>query len=270
MDAETITVSPGAAGEADAYSGYANVEPLFLRFAALPADDPARTSLKDQLLTAHLPLSQHLARRYANRGEPLEDLIQVARVGLIKAVDRFDPSRGVEFLPYAVPTITGELRRHFRDSGWDVRIPRRLQELNLRLTTATNELSQLNGRAPTASELAAHLDLPREEIVEGLQARNAYSSKSLDLPSGPENDAPSLAESLGEEDQHFEAVENRETLIPLLASLPERERKILRLRFFQDLTQTQIAQEIGVSQMHVSRLLASTLTRLRTQLLADD
>lgn len=270
MSTETITVSPSAAVEAGAYGGYASVEPLFRRFAALAADDPARTGLKDQLLTAHLPLAQHLARRYANRGEPLEDLIQVARVGLLKAVDRFDPTRGVEFLSYAVPTITGELRRHFRDSGWDVRIPRRLQELNLRITSATDELSQLNGRAPTASELAAHLDLPRDEIVEGLQARNAYSSKSIDLPSGPESDAPSLADSLGAEDQRFEAVENREALIPLLARLPARERKILSLRFFQDMTQTQIAQEIGISQMHVSRLLAATLTRLRTQLLAED
>jgi RNA polymerase sigma-B factor len=242
---------------------------MFLRRAACTDNDPERALLTQKLITEHLQLARNLAARFTNRGEPLDDLVQVARVGLVKAVERYDPSRGVEFIAFAVPTITGELRRYFRDSGWDVRVPRRLQELNIRIRGAVDELSQRTGRAPTAGELAEYLQVSREDVVEGLQAANAYTSTSLDLPAGPDSDALTLGDTLGSLDTGLEAVENHEALMPLLAALPERERRILHLRFVEELTQTQIAQEIGVSQMHVSRLLATTLARLRTQLLSD-
>ncbi|MFG1928600.1 RNA polymerase sigma factor SigF [Cryptosporangium sp. NPDC048952] len=246
------------------------VQPVFHRFAALPLADTRRPALRDQLVTLHLPLADNLARKFANRGEPTEDLMQVARMGLLKAIDRFDPARGVPFLAFAIPTITGELRRHFRDSGWDVKVPRRLQELHLAITRAVAELSQREGRAPTASVLATHLEISKYEVIEGLQAAYAYASTSLDLPAGPESDAPTLGHTLGEIDPGLELVENHHALRPLLAALPERERRILGLRFFANMTQTQIAQEIGVSQMHVSRLLTKTLADLRIRLLADD
>ncbi|SHN14400.1 RNA polymerase sigma factor SigF [Cryptosporangium aurantiacum] len=252
------------------YDRYADVEPLFRRYAALDPADPRRAALRERLVGLHLPLAENLARRFRNRGEPFEDLIQVARLGLLKAIDRFDPGRGVNFLGYAIPTIAGEVRRHFRDLGWDVRVPRRLQELHLQLGLAINELSQRDGRAPTARTLAAHLGIPIEEVIEGLQAANAYASTSLDTPLGGEAEAPSLGQTLGGADPALDLVENHEALMPLLAALPERERQILGLRFFADMTQSQIAQEIGISQMHVSRLLATTLARLRTQLLAED
>ena len=251
------------------YDDYSTVAPLFERRAQLHPDDPERATLREQLVTAHLPLARHIAKRFANRGERLEDLTQVAMVGLIQAIDRFDPSRGVEFLSFGIPTIMGEVRRHFRDQGWSVRVPRRLKELHLAINAAVAELSQHNGRAPTASELASHLGLSREEVLEGLEAANAYQSTSLDTPVGAEPDSPSLVDTLGGEDSAIAAVEYRQALQPLLAKIPARERRVLALRFFHNQTQTQIAHEIGVSQMHVSRLLASTLSTLREGLLAD-
>ncbi|MFG1928385.1 RNA polymerase sigma factor SigF [Cryptosporangium sp. NPDC048952] len=251
------------------YDDYSTVAPLFEQYAKLDDDDPERVALREKLVTAHLPLARHIARRFANRGERLEDLTQVAMVGLIQAIDRFDPFRGVEFLSFGIPTIMGEVRRHFRDQGWSVRVPRRLKELHLSINAAVSELSQHNGRAPTASELAAHLNLSREEVLEGLEAANAYQSTSLDTPVGTEPDAPSLGDTLGGEDTAIDAVEYRQALQPLLAKIPPRERRVLALRFFGNQTQTQIAQEIGVSQMHVSRLLASTLAKLRAGLLEE-
>ncbi|MFG1928904.1 RNA polymerase sigma factor SigF [Cryptosporangium sp. NPDC048952] len=265
--AEVVDQSP-AAPDSSA-SRYSAAEPLFRRLAGPDTDDPARAPLRSELITIHLPLARNLARRFANRGESLDDLSQVATIGLIQAVERFDPARGVDFLSFAIPTITGEIKRHFRDRGWHVRVPRRLQELRADLARATAELSQRTGRAPTASELAAHLDRSREEIVEGLQAANAYAAVSLDRPAGPEEDAPTLGETFGEEDADLALIDSREALLPLLKQLPTRERRILYLRFVREQTQTQIAQEIGVSQMHVSRLLAATLTRLRQGMLTD-
>jgi RNA polymerase sigma-B factor len=264
----TSTATPGV--EKYDYERYATVEPLFIEYARLEAGDPAKARVRDQIVTAHLPLARHIARRFANRGERLEDLVQVAMVGLIQAVHRFDPERGVEFLSFAIPTIMGEVRRHFRDQSWSVRVPRRLKELHLAINAAVGELSQHNGRAPTATELAEHLGLSREVVLEGLEAGNAYQSTSLDLPVGAEADAPSLGDTLGGEDHALEAVEFHEALIPLLAQIPARERRVLGLRFFSNMTQTQIAQEIGVSQMHVSRLLTTTLARLREGLLVDE
>jgi RNA polymerase sigma-B factor len=243
---------------------------LFERLATLPADDPERVKIRSTLVELHLPLVEYLARRFRNRGEWLDDLTQVATIGLIKSIDRFDLERGVEFSTYATPTIVGEIKRHFRDKGWAVRVPRRLQELKLSLTKAIGDLAQREGRAPTVSELAAHLQMSEEEVLEGLESANAYSTVSLDAPDSGDEDAPAVADSLGMIDDALEGVEYRESLKPLLERLPPREKKILLLRFFGNMTQSQIAAELGISQMHVSRLLARTLAQLRDGLTSDD
>jgi RNA polymerase sigma-B factor len=243
---------------------------LFERLTQLPPDDPERARLRATLVELHLPLVEYLARRFRNRGEWLDDLTQVATIGLIKSIDRFDLERGVEFSTYATPTIVGEIKRHFRDKGWAVRVPRRLQELKLSLTKAIGDLAQREGRAPTVSELAAHLQMSEEEVLEGLESANAYSTVSLDAPDSGDEDAPAVADSLGMIDDALEGVEYRESLKPLLERLPPREKKILLLRFFGNMTQSQIAAELGISQMHVSRLLARTLAQLREGLTIDD
>jgi RNA polymerase sigma-B factor len=243
---------------------------LFERLSVLPADNPERARIRATLVELHLPLVEYLARRFRNRGEWLDDLTQVATIGLIKSIDRFDLERGVEFSTYATPTIVGEIKRHFRDKGWAVRVPRRLQELKLSLTKAVGELAQREGRAPTVSELAAHLQMSEEEVLEGLESANAYSTVSLDAPDSGDEDAPAVADSLGMIDEALEGVEYRESLKPLLERLPPREKKILLLRFFGNMTQSQIAAELGISQMHVSRLLARTLAQLREGLTVDD
>jgi RNA polymerase sigma-B factor len=248
----------------------ARARELFERLGTLPAASPERERIRGQLVELHLPLVEYLARRFRNRGEWLDDLTQVATIGLIKSIDRFDLERGVEFSTYATPTIVGEIKRHFRDKGWAVRVPRRLQELKLSLTKAIGELAQREGRAPTVSELAAHLQMTEEEVLEGLESANAYSTVSLDAPDSGDEDAPAVADSLGIVDEALEGVEYRESLKPLLERLPPREKKILLLRFFGNLTQSQIAAELGISQMHVSRLLARTLTQLRDGLTNDE
>ncbi|MFC5635154.1 RNA polymerase sigma factor SigF [Streptomyces bullii] len=242
---------------------------MFLKLRELEKDSPEYGELRNRLVRMHLPLVEHLARRFRNRGEPLDDLTQVATIGLIKSVDRFDPDRGVEFSTYATPTVVGEIKRHFRDKGWAVRVPRRLQELRLSLTTATAELSQLHGRSPTVHELAEKLSISEEEVLEGLESANAYSTLSLDVPD-TDDESPAVADTLGAEDEALEGVEYRESLKPLLEDLPPREKRILLLRFFGNMTQSQIAQEVGISQMHVSRLLARTLAQLREKLLVEE
>ncbi|OMI87674.1 RNA polymerase sigma factor SigF [Streptomyces sp. BBFR25] len=242
---------------------------LFAELRTLTKDSPEYAELRNRLVRMHLPLVEHLARRFRNRGEPLDDLTQVATIGLIKSVDRFDPDRGVEFSTYATPTVVGEIKRHFRDKGWAVRVPRRLQELRLALTTATAELSQLHGRSPTVHELAEKLAISEEEVLEGLESANAYSTLSLDVPD-TDDESPAVADTLGAEDEALEGVEYRESLKPLLEDLPPREKRILLLRFFGNMTQSQIAQEVGISQMHVSRLLARTLAQLREKLLVEE
>nr|WP_209496750.1 RNA polymerase sigma factor SigF [Streptomyces sp. PvR006] len=242
---------------------------LFVTLRELPEGSPEKAELRNQLVRMHLPLVEHLARRFRNRGEPLDDLTQVATIGLIKSVDRFDPERGVEFSTYATPTVVGEIKRHFRDKGWAVRVPRRLQELRLSLTTATAELSQQHGRSPTVHELAERLGISEEEVLEGLESANAYSTLSLDVPD-TDDESPAVADTLGAEDEALEGVEYRESLKPLLEGLPPREKRILLLRFFGNMTQSQIAQEVGISQMHVSRLLARTLASLREKLLVEE
>ncbi|MEU6364316.1 RNA polymerase sigma factor SigF [Streptomyces sp. NPDC046931] len=242
---------------------------LFVELRTLKEGSPEYAELRNRLVRMHLPLVEHLARRFRNRGEPLDDLTQVATIGLIKSVDRFDPDRGVEFSTYATPTVVGEIKRHFRDKGWAVRVPRRLQELRLALTTATAELSQLHGRSPTVHELAEKLAISEEEVLEGLESANAYSTLSLDVPD-TDDESPAVADTLGAEDEALEGVEYRESLKPLLEDLPPREKRILLLRFFGNMTQSQIAQEVGISQMHVSRLLARTLAQLREKLLVEE
>ncbi|MCX4819292.1 RNA polymerase sigma factor SigF [Streptomyces sp. NBC_01142] len=242
---------------------------MFIELRELPDGSPERAELRNRLVRMHLPLVEHLARRFRNRGEPLDDLTQVATIGLIKSVDRFDPERGVEFSTYATPTVVGEIKRHFRDKGWAVRVPRRLQELRLSLTTATAELSQQHGRSPTVHELAERLGISEEEVLEGLESANAYSTLSLDVPD-TDDESPAVADTLGSEDEALEGVEYRESLKPLLEDLPPREKRILLLRFFGNMTQSQIAQEVGISQMHVSRLLARTLAQLREKLLVEE
>jgi len=244
---------------------------LFIELQGAPEGDPRRQRARDSLVEQHLPLVEHLARRFRNRGEPYDDLVQVATIGLIKSVDRFDLGRGVEFSTYATPTIVGEIKRHFRDKGWAVRVPRRLQELRLSLASATSELSQQQGRSPTVSELAAHMKITDEEVLEGLESANAYSTLSLDAGDSGSGDEPMpVADTLGTEDEGLEGVEYRESLKPMLEQLPPREKKILMLRFFKNMTQSEIAEEIGISQMHVSRLLARTLAQLREGLLVEE
>jgi RNA polymerase sigma-B factor len=217
--------------------------------------------VRQELIEAHLGLVEYLARRFAGRGEPLEDLVQVATIGLIKAVDRFDPDREVEFSTYATPTIAGELKRHFRDKGWAVRVPRRLQELNLQLGEIIGQLSQKLGRSPTVAEMAEGAGTTEEEVLEGLDSAHAYTLTSLDAPTGEEDLA--LREQIGSEDETLELLEYRTSLMPLMDQLPPRERTMLYLRFFKGKTQSEIADRLGISQMHVSRLLARTLAQLR-------
>ncbi|MCV7315536.1 RNA polymerase sigma factor SigF [Mycolicibacillus parakoreensis] len=246
---------------------YSDVPEMFRRLAALPAASPRFCAQRDKIVERCLPLADHIARRFDGRGENREDLVQVARVGLVNAVARFDVEAGSDFVSFAVPTIMGEVRRHFRDNSWSVKVPRRLKEMHLRLGAATAELSQRLGRAPTPSELATEMEVSRREVVEGLVAGSSYNTLSIDSGSGGgDDDVRAIADTLGSVDAGMDRIDNLETLRPLLAALPERERTVLILRFFESMTQTQIAERVGVSQMHVSRLLAKSLARLRTQM----
>jgi RNA polymerase sigma-B factor len=240
---------------------YPAMEPVFRELAKTQPDRPRFQELRDLLVTAHLPVADHIADRFADRGENPEDLRQVAAVGLIHAVDRFDVGRGIEFLAFAVPTITGEIRRYFRDLCWTVRVPRKLKELCLAIDSARADLSEIHGRAPTPSEVARHLGVSAEEVYEGLHASSAYHLLSLDdLPD------EELDDQLQADDHGLEIAELHHALNPMLRGLPKRERRIVVLRFFEDKTQTEIARLVGVSQMHVSRLLAQSLERLRNLL----
>ncbi|MFO7572760.1 MAG: SigB/SigF/SigG family RNA polymerase sigma factor [Gaiellaceae bacterium] len=220
---------------------------------------------RDRALVELMPLVRALAMRYAGRGEPLEDLIQVGSIGLIKAVDRFDVDRGVAFSSYAVPTIVGEIRRHFRDKTWAMHVPRRLKELSVRLSRVLDELTTELGRSPTITELAEATGADEEEVIDALDSAHAYSTRSLDAPLGDAGDE-SLAEHLGNEDPGFEEVEDEALVAAGLDALDERERRIVELRFHEELTQSQIAAEIGISQMHVSRLLRHSLAIMRGRL----
>jgi RNA polymerase sigma-B factor len=230
-------------------------------FAVLrQTNDP---EIRDALAKLHLPLVEYLAKRFKDRGEPLDDLIQVGSVGLLKAIDRFDLGREVEFSTYATPTIVGELKRYFRDKGWAVRVPRRLQELSLRLNKIIAQLTQELGRSPLIPEIAKAAGVSEEEVLEALESGQAYSTTSLDAPSSDDDDAPNRGDRLGEEDFRLDNLEYFASLAPLIEQLPERERTILYLRFFRGMTQSRIAEQVGISQMHVSRLLNRILEFLR-------
>ncbi len=228
-------------------------------------------AIRDQLIEAHLRLAEHLARRFSNRGVALDDLIQVAALGLVKAVERFDPERGLEFSTFATPTIVGELKRHFRDKGWAVRVPRRVQELHVEINTLVGELTQRLGRSPTIAELARLAGTSEEDVLEAMEAAQAYRSASIDAPTGTgDEDSRGLAAQLGDEDVNLFDAENRMLIADLLTALPKREQLMLRLRFYDGMTQSQIADRLGISQMHVSRLLAKSLAMLRERVEATE
>ena len=228
-------------------------------------------SAREQLIEQYLSLVRSLARRYAYRGEQLDDLVQIGCIGLIKAIDRFDVDRGVELTTYATPNIIGEIKRHFRDKGWSVRVPRGLQELNVQLSRLVEELTVQLGRSPTISELSEASGAEEEEVLEALESGRAYTSLSLSgATAGDEEDALDPMETLGEEEHQYEVSEEWAVIAPGLRALDDRERKILHLRFFQGLTQSQIAQQVGISQMHVSRLIRRSLEKIRAEIAAEE
>ncbi|MDX6690388.1 MAG: polymerase sigma-B factor [Solirubrobacteraceae bacterium] len=232
---------------------------LFARYRG--GDEQAR----DELVHRFLPLARQLARRYQRASEPLDDLLQVASIGLIKAIDRFDTEREIAFSSYAVPTILGEIKRHFRDKTWAVRVPRDLQELTLRVDKAVAELSDVQQRQPSVAEIAEALGATDEEVLEALQAGGAYRAVSFDMPRGADDDGAgaTLADSIGIDEAGFDRAEDRATLANLLGAVPAREREVLRMRFEEDMTQAEIGEVIGVSQMQVSRLIRKAIAQLR-------
>jgi RNA polymerase sigma-B factor len=226
---------------------------------------------RDQLIERYMALVRSLARRYAYRGEQLDDLVQIGAIGLIKAIDRFDLERGVELTTYATPNIIGEIKRHFRDKGWSVRVPRGLQELNVQLSRLVEQLTVQLARSPTIPELAKAAGVEEEEVLEALESGRAYSSLSLSQGGGQEEgEELDPLETLGSVDPGFEVSADRAVLAPGFKVLDERERKILQLRFFEGLTQSQIAQQVGISQMHVSRLIRRSLEKIRETIAEDE
>ncbi|MFD9573531.1 SigB/SigF/SigG family RNA polymerase sigma factor [Streptomyces sp. NPDC059982] len=255
-----------ATGEARALS-----VALFRRLTELVEGTAEYSYVRNTLVELNVSLVKFAARRFRGRSEPMEDIVQVGTIGLIKAINRFDPDRGVEFTTFAMPTISGEIKRFFRDTSWAVKVPRRLQELRIDTAKAHDALEQDLGREPTDSEMARRLKVTDEEFIEGRKAASAYSARSLDAPpqEDAERDPQAERASLGEEEPAYDLIECLESLKPMLAGLPARERTLLSLRFGQELTQSEIGARMGLSQMHVSRLLNRTLTRLRGGLLTD-
>ncbi|MFF4400940.1 RNA polymerase sigma factor SigF [Streptomyces sp. NPDC001480] len=240
----------------------------FERLAVLP-DGPERQALRDELVRLWLPMAERIAVRFRGRGESLEDLYQVAALGLVKAVDHFDPARGRAFEAYAVPTVTGEIKRHFRDHMWTLHVPRRVQDLRNRVRSTVKELAQTTpGRASTVAEIAERAHLSEDEVLTGLEALECFTALSLDAEM-PGTDGYALGDALGGPEPGYDLVVDRAAVRPCLQALPERERMILYLRFFRGMTQSRIAQQLGISQMHVSRLLSSCFTHLREELLAE-
>ena len=226
---------------------------------------------REQLIEQYLSLVRSLARRYSYRGEQLEDLVQIGCIGLIKAIDRFDVNRGVELTTYATPNIIGEIKRHFRDKGWAVRVPRGLQELNVQLSKLVEDLTVEHGRSPTVPELAKAAGVEEELVLEALESGRAYTSLSLSSGGGSDEDGEiDPLESLGTEEHQYLVSEDRAVLAPGFRVLDQRERTILHLRFFTGLTQSQIAQQVGISQMHVSRLIRRSLEKIRVEIASDE
>jgi RNA polymerase sigma-B factor len=222
-------------------------------------------SAREQLVQRHLPLVRALARRYAGRGESIDDIEQVGAIGLIKAIDRYELSREVALTTYATPNVVGEIKRHFRDKGWAIRIPRGLQELNAKMSSTIERLTAKLGHSPSITEIAIELETTPEQVLEAMEAGSAYAPVSLSAGPGSDGELDPM-ETIGEEDSNFERSEQRASLEPALDLLPDREREILRMRFEDGLTQTQIAEQVGVSQMHVSRLIRKSLARMRAEL----
>ncbi|MET7767734.1 RNA polymerase sigma factor SigF [Nocardia sp. NPDC005366] len=250
---------------------YDDLEPLFTRLAAFEADDPARDALRQDIIERCLPLAANIARRFSGRGENFDDLLQIARVGMVQAVDRFDPSYGASFLSFAVPTIMGEVRRHFRDHTWAVRVPRRLKEIQQSIGPATEKLTHELGRMPRAREIAEEIGADLNEVTQALIARNAYQTSPIDpTPDGDSDNTPaSVLDTLGADDSNYGSVEDYLAVRPLIAALPERQRQVLVWRFFDSMTQIEIAERLGCSQMQVSRILTKTLSSLREQAMRD-
>ncbi|WP_181797568.1 SigB/SigF/SigG family RNA polymerase sigma factor [Streptomyces sp. WELS2] len=262
----TTTSATGGATSRRNHDDAPDTAALFARMAELE-DGPERDAVRDELVTAWLPMAHRIAGRFRDRGESVEDLRQVAALGLVKAIDRFDPSRGA-FESYAVPTITGEVKRHFRDRMWALRVPRRVQELRNRVRVARRELTQNPGSPePTVADIAAHTGLTEEEVAAGMEALESFSTLSLDAELSAGDDGYSLADTLGETDTSYDVVVDREAAKEGLRRLPERERAILYMRFFEDMTQSRIADRLGISQMHVSRLISRSCARIREEAL---
>ncbi|MFI9770645.1 RNA polymerase sigma factor SigF [Streptomyces sp. NPDC052415] len=240
----------------------------FRRLSTLPAG-PERDALRGRIVEAWLPMADRLAGRFRSRGESYEDLRQVAALGLVKAVDRYDPERGNAFESYAVPTITGEIKRHFRDHMWTLHVPRRVQDLRNRVRFAVQDLQTVSGRNPSVAEIAEHADMTEDDVRAGLEALESFTALSLDAELPGSEDGYSLSDALGSADPALDTVVDREAVKPRLAALPERERAILYMRFFGDMTQSRIAEELGISQMHVSRLISRCCGRMREQILQD-
>jgi RNA polymerase sigma-B factor len=252
---------------AESRVGSHDASALFAALRAAAAGSAEHRRARDELVHRHMALVQFLTRRFRHRGESPADLVQVATIGLIKAIDRFDPTREVEFTTFATPTIIGELKRHFRDRASTIRVPRRLQEQQASLSRASTELFQRLGRSPTVAELSAATGLTEEQALDCLECAHAYSTVSLDaVVTSPSGESSAVYDAIRTTDEALEEVERREALRPLLDQLPERERRIVVLRFFRGMTQSEIAAEIGISQMHVSRLLTRTLSLLRAGL----
>lgn len=235
---------------------------LFGRLLDPDTDEASRRRIRDELVQMHLPLVRHIARRYADRGEPVDDVVQVGTVGLIQAVDRYQPDRGTAFSTFAVPTILGAIRRHFRDATWSVKVPRRVQELRGRIDAAHDELAQTLGRSPTVPEIAERAGVEVDDVLDSLELSRVREMAPLD---GRTGDEEPLIERLGDIDAALNEVEDKQTVERLLATLPDRERTIMTMRFYQGRSQSQIADALGMSQMHVSRLLARSLAHLRSE-----
>lgn len=243
---------------------------LFQRLETLEEGTHEYAYVRNTLVELNLALVKYAASRFRSRSEPMEDIIQVGTIGLIKAIDRFETMRGVEFPTFAMPTIVGEIKRFFRDTSWSVRVPRRLQELRLDLAKAGDELAQRLDRSPTTAELAKRLEISESEVIEGMGASNAYTASSLDAQPDEDDAEGALADRIGYEDHGLEGIENLESLKPLIRELAPRDRQILSLRFVANMTQSEIGEQLGISQMHVSRLLTRTLGRLRRGLLVEE
>jgi RNA polymerase sigma-B factor len=250
---------------AELKSEYAEVAEMFRRLQALEAGSVGYRRQREVIIQRCLPLARHIARRYGGRGEPHDDLVQAACVGLINAVNRFNLENGADFVSFALPTMMGEVRKHFRDYGWAVKVPRRMKDLQAQLKNARAELSQRLGRTPNASEVAQHLGVDRESVLAATIAGGNYSTLSTDVPAGPDDQFKAIGETLGDVDPGLDRVLDVETARPLIAALPDQQRTVLTLRFFENMSQSQIGERMGYSQMHISRLLAKALDALRNQ-----